>query len=185
MKKLISRIRAVDGEEGFSLAELLIAFAILGLIVYAAFNLLDVNITAGSTYKMRADISQELRETGNAMVDQLRTANSFTDAQSDSVTFTSYLTGTDQLYNVQFLRVGNDIIQRVNTVPLSEADNIVLASDVIDFQLLYYDSARNVLGSPNDALSSIARIQILITMQKIDKDIDRIDTIETMVTVRN
>ena len=185
MKKLISKARAVDREEGFSLAELMVAFIILALIVFAAFNLLDVNFTAGSTYMLRADISQELRETSDAMVDQLRTANSFQDAQGDSVTFRSYLTGTEEEYNVQFLLDGNDVIHRVNTNPLSESDNKILASDVTGLQLTYYDDAGSVLGSPNDALSSIAMIHINITMHKTDKEVERTDSIDTMVRVRN
>ncbi|MBN2027775.1 MAG: prepilin-type N-terminal cleavage/methylation domain-containing protein [Actinobacteria bacterium] len=184
MKELITRARAVDREEGFTLVELIIAFIILALIVYAAFNLLDANITAGSVYSMKADISQELRETGSTMVDQLRTANSFTDAQSESVVFTSYITGDANLYNVQFLRQGEEIIQRINIGALSEADNKVIASNVTGLQFSYYDSTGSLLDSPSSALNSIALIKIVVTMTLTSSDNVMTDSMETMVRIR-
>jgi len=185
VKAVISKIRAADREEGFTLVELIIAFIVLALIVYAAFNLLDVNITAGSVYSLRADISQELRETAGMMVDQLRTADSFKDAQSDSVMFTSYITGTTDLYNVQFLRQDEEIIHRINIGDLSETDNKVIASNVTGLQLSYYDSAGSLLGSPSTSLNSIAMIKIVLTMTMSSNDNVLTDSVETMVRIRN
>jgi type II secretory pathway pseudopilin PulG len=184
VKKLISKARALDREEGFSLAELLIAFAILALLVYAAFNLLDVNINAGSVYTMRVDISQELRESTEIMVDQLRTARSFSNAQSDNVVFTSYLTGTNDLYNVQFFLEGDTIVHRMNTGVLTEADNIVVASNVTGLELYYYDSATNLLADPNSTLSSISLVEIKITMTLTSGGNVMTESMETMVRIR-
>jgi len=184
VKKLISKARAVDSEDGFSLAELLIAFAILSLIVYAAFNLLDVNIEAGTVYTMRADISQELRESTGIMVDQIRTARSFTNAGSTDVTFTSYLTGTNDLYNVQFFLEDDNIIHRMNTGVLSSVDDKVVATNVTGLELKYYDSATNLLDTPNSALSSISLVEIKITMTLSSGDTVMTESMETMVRVR-
>lgn len=184
MKKLISKARAVDREGGFSLAELLIAFAILSLIVYAAFNLLDVNVEAGTFYTMRAEISQELRETTGTMVDQLRTASSFTNAGGDSVTFTSYLTGTNDEYNVQFFLSGDTIIHRMNIGVLSPADDKVIATDVTGLEFNYYDAATNLLDNPNATLSSISLVEIEITMTLSSGETVMTESMETMVRVR-
>lgn len=185
MKKLISRMRAADREEGFTLVELIIAFIILALIVYAAFNLLDVNVTAGSVYALRADISQELRETTGAMVDQLRAASSFTNAQSDNVTFTSYLRGTNDLYNVQFFLDGNgNLIHRASTGGLGEGDDKVLASNVTGLQLAYYDSTSTALGDPNSALGDICLVTITLTMTMSSSKSEMTDSVVTMVRVR-
>ncbi|NPV59562.1 MAG: prepilin-type N-terminal cleavage/methylation domain-containing protein [Actinobacteria bacterium] len=169
-----------EREEGFSLVELLIAFAILALLVYAAFNILDVNVKAGGVYAARADLSQELRETGTTMVDQLRMAYSFTTAEAGNVVFTAYLTGTTQLYNVQFFLQGSDLIHRVSTGIPGPSDNRVLASDVTRLKFTYYDSAGSVLSAPVASLSSIAKVEIELTMNKSGIE----DSITTIARIR-
>lgn len=167
-------------EEGFTLVELLIAFVILSLLVYAAFNIMDVNIKAGGVYAARADLSQELRETGTTMVDQLRTAYSFTTAEASNVVFSSYLTGTSQLYNVQFFLQGTDLIHRVSTGVPGASDDRVLASDVTGLEFTYYDSAGSVLSVPVSNLSSIAKVEMELTMNKNGIE----DTINTIARIR-
>jgi len=184
VRKLITRIRAIEREDGFTLPELIIAFIILALIVYAAFNLLDVNISAGNVYRMQADISQDLRETTGAMVDQIRTASTFTNAQSSNVEFTSYLMGTNDLYNVQFFLEGGNLIHRANTGELGEEDNKVLASNVTGFELNYFDSTSTVLGDPNGALEDICLVTIELTMTLSSGEDVMTDTMVTMVRVR-
>lgn len=155
-----------EAEEGFTLVELLIAFLILSLIVFAAFNMLDVNLKAGSVYAAKADLSQELRETGTTMVDQLRVAYAFTSANANSVSFTAYLTGTSQLYNVQFFLSGSNLIHRAGTGALGPSDDRVLASGVIRLAFTYYDSAGSVLSAPVSDLASIAKVEVELRMER-------------------
>jgi len=152
---------------------------------------LDVNITAGSTYTLQSDISQELKETSGAMVDQLRTAASFTAAQESNVTFTSYLKGTNDLYNVQFFLEDGDLIHRASIAVLSESDDKVLASNVTGLQLKYYDSAGNLLAyedpsnpDDNDMLSNISLVEIILTMTLSSSQAELTRSVDTMVRIR-
>ncbi len=152
-------------EEGFTLVEMLIAFLILSFVVYAAFNMLDVQIKASGVYAAKSELSQELRETATTMVDQLRVAYSFTTADTANVAFTAYLTGTSQLYNVQFFLQGTDLIHRASTGALGPSDDRVLASGVTGLRFLYYDAAGSALSTPVSNLASIAKVEIELSMK--------------------
>ena len=110
--------------------------------------------------------------------------SSFTNAGGDSVTFTSYLTGTNDEYNVQFFLSGDTIIHRMNTGVLSPADDKVIATDVTGLEFNYYDSATNLLGNPNGTLSSISLVEIEITMTLSSGETVMTESMETMVRVR-
>ncbi|RJP30350.1 MAG: hypothetical protein C4536_09950 [Actinobacteria bacterium] len=176
--------RAMEREEGFTLVELMIAFLILALIVYAAFNLMDVNIRAGTVYTLTSDISQELREASSTMVDQLRTARSFADAQASSVTFTSYLTGTNDLYNVQFLLQDGNLIHRSSLSTPSEADNKVLATNVTGLQFTYYDSTGTELTDPGSSLAFITLVELELTISMEAAGNVVTDSVTTMARTR-
>lgn len=179
--------RARRREEGFTLIELMISFVILALLVFAAFSLLDVNVKAGNVYAAKAELSQELREATSALVDQLRVAFSFTDAQSDSVSFTAYFpntAGTDQLYNVQILREGSDLVHRMSTGTPSSGDSRVLASDVTGLTFTYYDSVDNELVAPVSQLEAIRKVKIELTMTKGSGDTMLSSTVTTVARVR-
>jgi prepilin-type N-terminal cleavage/methylation domain-containing protein len=181
-------------EEGFTLVELMIAIIILALIVFAAFNIMDVNIKAGAIYTMQSELSQGLKNASDAMVDQLRAAHTFTTANVSDVVFTSYVTGTNDLYDVEFFLENGQLIYRAKKVsdgPLGSGDDKVLASGISGLKIIYYDSAGTQLNDainnptvPAGSLGSIIGLEIELTMIESYGETSLSDTSTTAVRVK-
>lgn len=191
-------------DEGFTLPELMIAVLVLSLIVFATFQLLNVHLKGSSVYVAKADMAEGLRSTLDTMVDQMRTAQGFTQGDVDTVTFTSYVTGTDQLYYVRFRLVATDVdgiykvmyYQETTPPPAENPDEIMLAQDVTGLTFTYYDSAGSQLNDPLDeepliplnvpseALNAITMVEIMLDMHKSGENIGLDESATTTVRMR-
>ncbi len=175
-------------EEGFTLTELMLAFLVFTLLIAATFQMLNKNIEAAEVYVTQADVSQDLREASNALVDQIRTANDFDKAEDTDLVFQSYITGTDTLYNVEFLLQDGDLIyrsKRVSEGVLGSGDDKILVSGVTSLDFDYYDIAGTIpLTTPVSSLSSITRVEIKLSISRRAQGRTIQDAITTTVRVR-
>ncbi|MDY6796798.1 MAG: hypothetical protein SWK76_16170 [Actinomycetota bacterium] len=172
-------IRRGRGEEGFSLAELLISVIILAALVFAVFQVLNANLDAGRMFTAKAELAQELRSTLDTMVTQIRAANSFSDAQGSEVTFRGYLTGGTVMQTARFYLSGGDLYFTCADLGI---DQSLLAKNVATLNMSYYDTTGTLIGDPNDNLETIAEVRIELTIDAIAQDID--ETAITTVKVR-
>lgn len=159
-------VERLQREDGFTLAELLIVFVVLSLIVYAAFTMLDSNIKAGAVYKMQADLSQEMKQATDQMADQIRTARTFLTAADSDLRFTSYVTGTDTLYNVRFWLASGEIHYAVDEGGVFLIPDTVIARNVGALNFNYIGSSGGMLAKPVASLSSIYGVQVSVTISK-------------------
>lgn len=189
MRRWISRIKR---EEGFTLPELMIAVMVLSIIVFATFQLLNVHLKGGAVVVAKADMAEGLRSTLDSMVDQMRTAQAFTDAGNSSVTFTSYVLGTDQLYYVRFRLVPAEedgfyeVMYYQETLPPPSEDptETMVAQDVTGLTFTYYDSTGTLLPSPNDSLEAITMVEIELNMYMSGENIGLEESATTTVRMR-
>ena len=189
MRTWISRAR---NDEGFTLPELMIAVIVLSLIVFATFQLLNVHLKEGAVVVAKADMAEGLRSCLDTMVDQMRTAQAFTDAGTSSVTFTSYVLGTDQLYYVRFRMAPTDedgiykimYYQEILPPPAENPTETMIAQDVTGLTLTYYDSTGTALTSPNDSLEAITMVEIVLGMHKSGENIGLDESATTTVRMR-
>jgi type II secretory pathway pseudopilin PulG len=154
-------VKRCKGEEGYSLAELMISVIILSALVFATFQVLNANIEGGRTFAAKSEIAEDLRSTLDTMVTQLRAANVFVDAQSDDVSFQGYLTGGAVMQTARFYLSGTDLMYTCADVGISDS---LISSDITVLNMTYYDSTGTLLPSPNDSLESIAEMRIDITV---------------------
>lgn len=184
------RIQSLKGVGGFTLTELLIALLLFLMLITAISKVVKVNITAGEVYAIRSDISQALRESSNAMVDQLRGANTFVMAQDTDVVFQAYITGTDDLYNVEFFLQDGNLVYRSRRVVdgnLTSADDKVITGDVLALDFDYYEVAGTTpLGAPvpTGSLAAITRVEIKMTVAREFEGHELQETIITTVRIR-
>lgn len=176
--------QALEREDGFSLAELMIVFVVLSLIVYAAFTILDSNVKAGSTFKMQSDLSQEMKTAMDTMSDQIRSARDFVSATDTDLTFTSYVTGTGTLYNVRFRLSSGQILYQVTLGGANYIPETAIANGVTSLDFDYISSAGGDLPNPGASLSSIYGVKITLTMAKTSMGITERLTSTTVVKVR-
>jgi prepilin-type N-terminal cleavage/methylation domain-containing protein len=189
MRRWMSRARR---DEGFTLPEMMIAVLVLSIIVFATFQLLNVHLKGSSVVVAKADMAEGLRTTLDTMVDQMRTAQAFTDAGTSSATFTSYVLGTEQLYYVRFRLEPTDEVgiyevmyyQETTPPPVENAPETMIAQDVTGLILTYYDSTGTVLPSPNDSLEAITMVEIELNMHKSGENIGLDESATTTVRMR-
>jgi prepilin-type N-terminal cleavage/methylation domain-containing protein len=176
------------GEEGFTLAELMVALLIFSLLMVGTFEMVSTNIKASEVYAIRANLSQELREASNAMVDQIRTANSFSVANNTDMVFQSYITGDNNLYNAEFFLQNGDLIYRSKLVSggsLGAGDDRILASGVTALNFDYYDVAGTTpLTIPINNLNSITRVEIKLTLTRGFQGTTESDSVTTTVRIK-
>ena len=189
MRRRISRRKR---EEGFTLPELMIAVLIMSVIVFATFQLLDLHIKEGGVVVAKADIAEGMRSTLDTIVDQMRTAQEFTDAGANSATFTSYVLGTDDLYYVRFRLVPAEeagfyqvmYYQGATPPPSENPDETMITQNVTGLTFTFYDSTGTVLASPNDSLEAITMVGIDLGMKISVDNIELQETSSTTVRMR-
>ncbi|MGH7356814.1 MAG: PilW family protein [Candidatus Rokuibacteriota bacterium] len=116
-------------ERGFTLAELLVAIAVIGLLMGALFVTLQQGQSAFLFGSSRAEVQQNARAALAKMVEELRTGSTVTALSATSITF--QFVDFDPINptvglptTVQYSRVGNDL-QRNQTAPVPAAETLV------------------------------------------------------------
>ena len=144
-------------ERGYTLAELLTAMAVLGLLMAGLFLTLQEGQTVYLYGAGRAEVQQNARVALERMLRELRTASSVATADADDVQFT-FLDDTNTLVTVEY-SVAGTTLQRNQTVPAVAGQPDVLVGGVTGFTVTYYD----ITNTATTTATAVYAVDILIT----------------------
>jgi prepilin-type N-terminal cleavage/methylation domain-containing protein len=141
--RLINTLRT---QQGFSLAELLVATAMVGFVLAGVFVALQQGENAFQYGTGKVEVQQNARSAVDRMVHDLRTGSNITAANATSITF-DYIEdngGAPQTVSVTYSLNGTDL-QRNQTAPvLAAAQPETLIGGVNTLSLTYYDNTNAV-----------------------------------------
>lgn len=149
-------------ERGFTLAEMLVAIAVIGLVMGALFVTLFQGQSAYLFGSARAEVQQNARLSLAKMVEEMRTGSTVTAlvAAPSSITFT-FLDDAGTLTTVQYSLNGTNI-QRNQTVPApAAAQPETLVGGVTSLTFTCFDQNNN----PTTVPANIFAVQVRVTAQ--------------------
>ena len=149
-------------ERGFTLAELLVAIAVVGLLMSALFVTLFQGQSAFLFGSARAEVQQKARLSLSRVVEELRTGSTVTAlvAAPPSITFT-FLDDAGVATTVQYSLNGTDI-QRNQTVPApAAAQPETLVGGVTSLTFTCFDQNNN----PTTVPVNVFAVQVRVTAQ--------------------
>jgi prepilin-type N-terminal cleavage/methylation domain-containing protein len=128
-------LRAVGGQKGFTLIEIVMVIVILGVIGAFTFQFVAHGVQAFKKSSARKDLYDQGRLALERMVRELRDTKEVTDSSASSVTFKKAhpAQAADNIEEVKFELVGTDL-KRVGD-PSGTPVTAVLASNVNSFQV--------------------------------------------------
>lgn len=156
-----------NNERGYTLAELLTAMAVMGLLLAGLLLTLQEGQTAYQYGAGRAEVQQNARVALDRMLRELRTATTITTASSNAVTFT-YLDDTGALITVAYTLSGVPsainpvLLQRNQTGAANQPD--ILIGGVSDLTITYYD----INNAVTTTAASVYSVDIRITTRPED-----------------
>jgi len=133
----MSKVRVIRDERGYTLAELLTAMAVLGLLMAGLFLTLQEGQTVYLYGAGRAEVQQNARVALERMLRELRTASSVATSSANDVKFT-FLDDTATSVTVEYTLNGTNL-QRNQTVPAVAGQPDILVGGVTTFAVTYYD----------------------------------------------
>ena len=133
----MSKVRVIRDERGYTLAELLTAMAVLGLLMAGLFLTLQEGQTVYLYGAGRAEVQQNARVALERMLRELRTASSVATSSANDVKFT-FLDDTAASVTVEYNLNGTNL-QRNQTVPAVAGQPDILVGGVTTFAVTYYD----------------------------------------------
>ncbi|PYM44884.1 MAG: hypothetical protein DME14_21535 [Candidatus Rokuibacteriota bacterium] len=133
----MSTVRVMRDERGYTLAELLTAMAVLGLLMAGLFLTLQEGQTVYLYGAGRAEVQQNARVALERMLRELRTASSVATSSANDVKFT-FLDDTAASVTVEYNLNGTNL-QRNQTVPAAAGQPDILVGGVTTFAVTYYD----------------------------------------------
>ena len=133
----MSTVRVRRDERGYTLAELLTAMAVLGLLMAGLFLTLQEGQTVYLYGAGRAEVQQNARVALERMLRELRTASSVATSSASDVKFT-FLDDTAASVTVEYNLNGTNL-QRNQTVPAAAGQPDILVGGVTTFAVTYYD----------------------------------------------
>lgn len=142
-------LRALRGEAGFTLAELLAAFAVLGFVLAGATTLQQAAQQSYVNGSEKTLADQGARIALERLANDIRGATAVTAATASSITLT--VSGSAVAYALSsgsLTRAGVAIVGGVNTLSFT-----------------YYDSTGTVLSSPVGTPANIRRVDITVQTQ--------------------
>jgi prepilin-type N-terminal cleavage/methylation domain-containing protein len=179
----------VNDKRGFTMAELLVALAMLSIVIGAIYGVFaSVNRTCANN-EVTAEVMQTMRtslefleqDIRMAGLDRFDSANAgievatatnlrFTaDRNMDGVINTANLVDGIQEADLERITYAYDAANKLLKQCLSEGtvdDWQIVAKNVDDFQFAYLDADHNPLALPIADLSEIRTVQILLTMEQ-------------------
>ncbi len=163
---MTTRYRAIANERGYTLAELLTAMAVLGLLLAGLFLTLQQGQTVYAFGAGRAEVQQNARVALERMLREVRTATKITTANASSVTF-EFLDESNTLVTVAYTLNGT-ALQRNQTAPAPAAPQPeTLIGGVSSLALTYFDLNNTQLASPV-AAASVYGVDISLTTRSED-----------------
>jgi len=140
------RLETFRDERGFSLAELLVACAMVGIVLAGVFVALQQGENAFMFGTGKVEVQQNARVAVDRMARDLRLGSTITAANATSITF-SYIednAGAPQTFTVTYSLAGTNL-QRNQTAPV--AANETLIGGVNTLALTYYDNTNAVTAT--------------------------------------
>jgi Tfp pilus assembly protein PilW len=145
--------RRLGGEDGFTLAELLVAFALLALALAAIVGVQSAAQRAYLTGDRKAEVQQNARFALERLASEIRQATAVTAASASSITFT----GPDGLAVTYTLNEGS--VTR---------NDVALIGGVAALTFAYHGANDAVLGVPVGAPASVRRVDVTIRTRSED-----------------
>ena len=158
----MSKVRVRRDERGYTLAELLTAMAVLGLLMAGLFLTLQEGQTVYLYGAGRAEVQQNARVALERMLRELRTASSVATSSANDVKFT-FLDDTAASVTVEYNLNGTNL-QRNQTVPAVAGQPDILVGGATTFAVTYYD-INNVATT---TAASVYAVDISITTRSDD-----------------
>jgi Tfp pilus assembly protein PilW len=132
-------LKTFRAESGFSLAELLVACAMVGVVLAGTFVALQSGESAFQYSTGKVEVQQNARVALDRMMRELRTGSAVTAATATSISFT-YTDDTNTAVTVTYSLAGNSL-QRNQTNPVPAAPQPeTLIGGVNTLALVYYDN---------------------------------------------
>jgi hypothetical protein len=152
-------------EEGFSIAELLVATLLLFVLTFSAFNFAQGGVTWSRAGMYNAEVNQEWREAMNKMTWQMRVAYYFVPSEctTDSIGFWSYASGGTDKYHIRFY-LDSDTSELVTSLSQAGINPTVstIATGVQDLSFVCYDSS----GLVTTSTTAIKRVEISMRLTR-------------------
>ena len=158
--------RVMRDERGFTLAELLTAMAVLGLLLAGLFLTLQQGQSAYLYGAGRAEVQQNARVALERMLRELRDASSVATASANDIKFT-FLDDTSTLVTVEYSLSGASapyLLHRNQTVPALAGQPDTLVGGVSNFTVTYYD----ITNVATTTAANVYAVDILITTRSED-----------------
>jgi len=153
-------------ERGYTLAELLVAMAVLVLLLGGLFVTLQSGQTAYLFGAGRVEVQQNARVGLERMLRELRTATQVATANAHDITF-QFLDSSSTLVTVAYSLSGTNL-QRNQTIPTPVATQPeILVGGVQSLSFSYFDANNLPLSSPVTA-ASVYGVGISLTTQTED-----------------
>jgi len=175
----------MNNERGYTLAELLTAMAVMGLLLAGLLLTLQEGQTAYQYGAGRAEVQQNARVALERMLRELRSASTITTSSANAVTFT-YLDDTNTLITVAYSLSGAGapyLLQRNQTGAANQPDTLI--GGVTSLAITYYDPS----GVATSTAANVRSIDIQITTRSEDATLGapqiRSAVMEGRVRVRN
>jgi prepilin-type N-terminal cleavage/methylation domain-containing protein len=149
-------------EGGFTLAELLTAMAVLGLLMAGLFLSLQEGQSVYLYGAGRTEVQQNARVALERMLRELRTASSVATASGNDIKFT-YVDATSTSVTVEYSLSGTSL-QRNQTVPAIAGQPATLVGGVSNFVVTYYDAT----NSATTTAANVFAVDVSITTQSED-----------------
>ena len=188
----MSKVRVMRDERGYTLAELLTAMAVLGLLMAGLFLTLQEGQTVYLYGAGRAEVQQNARVALERMLRELRTTCSVATASANDVQFT-FLdengtscsgTGPTGPVTVEYNLSGTNL-QRIQTAPTASTGTLI--GGVTAFTVTYYDFNNAVTTTA----ANVYAVDISITTRSDDATLasyspaNRRATVASRVRLRN
>ena len=181
----MSTMRAMLDERGYTLAELLTAMAVLGLMLAGLFLTLQAGQGTYLYGAGRVEVQQNARVALERMLRELRTASSIATAGGNDVKFT-YLDDTGTSVTVEYSLAGTSL-QRNQTVPVIAGQPATLVGGLNNFTVTYYDINNNATTTA----ANVYAVDISITTKSEDTTLasyspaNRLAAVQGRVRLRN
>ena len=136
-------LKTFTTQSGFSLAELLVACAMVGIVLAGTFVALQSGESAFQYSTGKVEVQQNARVALDRMIRELRTASTVTAATATSITFI-YTDDTNTAVTVAYSLAGTSLQRnQTNPVPAAAQPETVIGG-INTLSLTYYDNTNAV-----------------------------------------